>query len=79
MRADEHGEEVVDARAAAPQPVEPLDVEGDRHEHRDERQHVDVLLERRVALGDRDQAALEAEQVGEQRTPTMPSSASLMT
>ena len=43
--ADEDGEEVVDARAAATQPVEPLHVEGERHEHADERQHVDVLLD----------------------------------
>ena len=42
--ADEDGEEVVDARAAAPQPVQALDVEGERHQDADERQHVDVLL-----------------------------------
>ena len=53
--ADEHGEEIVDARAAAPQPVESLQLEAERHQHRDERQHVDVLLQRRHALGDRDQ------------------------
>ena len=45
--ADEDGEEVVDARAAAPQPVEALHVERERHQHADERQHVDVLAERR--------------------------------
>ena len=32
--ADEHREEVVHARAAAPQPVEALHVERDRHEQR---------------------------------------------
>ena len=45
--ADEHGEEIVDARAAAAQPIEPLQVEAERHEHGDERQEVDVLPERR--------------------------------
>ena len=38
--ADEHVEEVVDARAAAPQAIEALQVEGERHDHRDERQDV---------------------------------------
>ena len=37
---DENVEEVVDARAAAPQPVEALQVEPDRDDHRDERQDV---------------------------------------
>ena len=32
--ADEDGEEVVDARPAAAQPVEALHVEGERHEQR---------------------------------------------
>ena len=36
--ADEDREEVVDARSAAAQPVEALELEGERHEHRDERQ-----------------------------------------
>ena len=31
--ADEDGEEVVDARAAAAQPVEALQLERERHEH----------------------------------------------
>ena len=31
--ADEDGEEVVDARAAAAQPVEALQVEAERHQH----------------------------------------------
>ena len=48
--ADEHGEEVVDARSAAAQPIEALQVEAERHERGDERQHVDVLLQRRQAL-----------------------------
>ncbi len=38
--ADEHGEEVVDARAAAAQAVDALELEGERRQHRDERQHV---------------------------------------
>ena len=35
--ADEDVEEIVDARAAAPQPVEALQLEAERHQHRDER------------------------------------------
>ena len=64
--ADEHGEEVVYARAAAAQPVEALDLERDRHQHADERQHVDVLPERRLPLRDGNQFGdqrLEAEEV----------------
>ncbi len=66
--ADEHREEVVDPRAAAPQAVEALDLERNRHQHADERQHVDVLAERRLPLGDGDdvrERGLEAQQVGE--------------
>ena len=63
--ADEDGEEVVDARAAAPQAVEALQVEAERHQHGDERQHVDVLPQRRNALGDRNQAGVEPERVGD--------------
>ena len=48
--ADEDGEEVVDARAAAAQAVEALELEAERHQHGDERQHVDVLPQRRHAL-----------------------------
>ncbi len=36
--ADQHGEEIVDARPSAPQAVEPLHVEGERHEQRQEGQ-----------------------------------------
>src|SRR5690606_9823977 len=61
--ADEDVEEVVDARPAAPQPVQTLDVERQRHQHADERQDVDVLAERRIALRHRDQAGLEAQDV----------------
>ena len=64
--ADEDVEEVVDARAAAAQPVEALEVEPQRHDQRDERQHVDVLLDRRMAARDRDQPGLETQQVGEE-------------
>ncbi len=49
--ADQHGEEVVDARPAAPQPVEPLQLERQRHEQRDERQDLQVRGERRLARG----------------------------
>ena len=42
--ADEDREEVVDARPAAAQPIEALHVKRERHEHGDERQHVEVLL-----------------------------------
>jgi hypothetical protein len=63
--ADEDGEEVVDARAPAPQTVEALDVEREGHQHADERQHVDVLAERREALRDGDEAALEPQHVRE--------------
>ena len=63
--ADEDGEEVVDARAAAPQPVQALQMEAERDEHGDERQQVDVLPQRGHALRDRNQAGVEAERVGE--------------
>ncbi len=53
--ADEDGKEIVDARAAAAQPVEPLQLKAQRHEQGDERQDVDVLPQRRKALGDRDE------------------------
>ncbi len=62
--ADEHGEEVVHARTAAPKPVEALEVVGEDDEAGHERQHLDVALERRVALRD-GQAALEAQHVGQ--------------
>ena len=70
--ADEDREEVVDARAPAPQPVEALDVKGERHEHADERQDVEVLPERRLSLRDRDdvgEPGFEPQQVGDRRTP----------
>ena len=63
--ADEDGKEVVHARAAAPQAIEPLHVERKRHQHADKRQDVDVLAERRIALGDRDEAAFKAQHVGQ--------------
>ena len=63
--ADEDGEEVVDPRSAAPQPIEALDMERERHEHADERQHVHVLAERREALSDGNEAALEPDDVRE--------------
>ena len=64
--ADEDGEEVVDARAAAAQPVDALDLKRERHQRADERQDVEVLREGRIALGDRDEAGLEPDDVGQQ-------------
>src|SRR4051812_991653 len=66
--ADEDREEIVDARAAAAQAIQPLQLEPDRNEDRNERQHVDVLPQRRHAFGDRDhlaEAGMEAERVGD--------------
>ncbi len=66
--AHEHGKEVVDARAAPPQAVQSLDVERERHEHAEQRQHVEVLAERRLAFGDGDEVGnpgLESQQVGD--------------
>ena len=62
MKSDE---EVVDARSAAPQPVDALELIGERHQHGDEGHHRDVLLERRIAACDRNQAEREADDVGE--------------
>ena len=47
--ADEDGEEIVDARSAAPQPIEALQLKAERYERRDERKVLDVLLQRRNA------------------------------
>jgi len=58
---------VVDPRTAAAEAIESLQLEPERHEHRDERQHVDVLPQRRHAFRDRDQrakAGVEAQRVG---------------
>jgi hypothetical protein len=63
--AHEHREEIVHARAAAPQPVEPLEKKPERHDGGDERQHVDVLLERRYTLGDWNQPAVKPEEVSQ--------------
>ena len=63
--ADEHREKVVDARAPAPQSIEPLHVKREGHQHADERQHVDVLAERRKSLCDGNQPAFEADDVGQ--------------
>ena len=38
MRADEHVEKIVDARPAAAQAVETLELKPERHERRDERE-----------------------------------------
>ena len=66
--AHENREEVVHAGAAAPQPVESLNVERERHEDAEQRQYVEVLAKRRLALRDRDEVGepgLEAKQVGD--------------
>ena len=67
-RPDEDPEEVVDARAPAPQPVEALDLEGDRHEQPDERRDAQVLAEGGHPFVHRQQAVedFEAEQVGDE-------------
>ena len=49
----------------APQPIQPLHVKRKGHQHADERQDVDVLAERRKALRDGNQAAFEADDVGQ--------------
>ena len=41
-------------------------MEPERHGHRHERQHVKVLREWRLTLGDGEQAEVEADRVGEQ-------------
>ncbi len=67
-RADEHREEVVHARAPAPEPVEALDMERERDEQRDDRQRDEILRERRLRLGDRDKptnGVAESDVVGE--------------
>ena len=67
--ADEHGEKVVDARAASPKPVQSLNLERERHEQRDDRQAEQVLRERRLGLRDRhelDEPAVEADEVRQQ-------------
>ncbi len=64
--ADQDVEEIVDARAPAPQPIEALEVEADRHHQRDERQHPEVLLDRRLAARDLEQPGFKAQQVGQE-------------
>ena len=66
---DEDPEEVVHARAPAPQAVEALDLEGDRHEQPDERRDAQVLPEGGHPLVHRQQAVedFEAEQVGDEK------------
>ena len=70
--ADQHGEEVVHARAAAAQPVDALQLEGERRQHGDERQHVQVLLERRVAACRPESARSRSGCRRRARTPTSP-------
>ena len=68
MLPDEHREEVVDARAPPSEAVQSLDVKRERHEHAEQRQHVDVLPEGRLSFRDRDEVGeprLEPQQVGD--------------
>src|SRR6188474_3706118 len=67
--ADEHCEEVVDARAASTEPIEALQLKSRGNEQRNHWQAVEVLPERRLCLRDRDdldEPALEANVVGKQ-------------
>ena len=63
--ADEDGEEVVDAGAAATEAVKPLQMEPERNECRDERQHVHVLRPGGRALGHGNQAAVKTDRIGD--------------
>src|SRR5262249_21621296 len=67
--ADEDAEEIVHARAPAAQAIESLDMEGDRHEHADERRDAEILGEGRKALVDRQQRRerLEAEEIRDEK------------
>ena len=67
QRADERREEVVDAGPAAPEPIpaEQLVAEDDEQAH-GRRQH-QVLVERRMPLGRRNDAELETDEVGEEK------------
>ena len=66
--ADEDEEEIVDARSAAPQAVDALEVIRQRHQHGDERHHRDILRERRIAAGDRDEPARKTDRDTRGRT-----------
>ena len=66
--ADKDGEEIVDARAPAAEPVKALHLEGERHENPEQRQDIEVLPERWLPLGDRDEISdprLEPEEIGD--------------
>src|SRR5688572_19089978 len=67
--ADQHGEEIVDARAPPAQPIDALELEGHRRHHRDERHDVEVLLERGIPARHRDQSALEPDDIGQHERP----------
>src|SRR5262245_44665940 len=67
--ADEDGEEIVHARSAATEPVYALKLKGDRRQHRDEWRHVEILLDGRIPLGHRNQAALEADTECQHESP----------
>ena len=64
---DEDGEEIVDARMAAAQAIQSLQLKADRNEHRDERQQIDVLLERRRALRRGNEARVEPEEIRDEK------------
>lgn len=58
----QHGERFVDAAAPAAHLVETVEVEDDREEQQDARQHLEVAVELRNRLGERDDLELEAKQ-----------------
>ena len=68
QRADEDGEEIIDAGAPSPQPIQSLHVKRERHEDRDDRQRHQVLREGRLRFRDRHELgkrAAEPDEVGE--------------
>src|SRR5262249_29386561 len=62
-------EEIVHTRSAAAKTIGPLEMKGGWRQDDDEGQHVEVLLDRRLTLVDRNQAALESETVGQHKRP----------
>ena len=66
--ADKDGEEIVDARAPAAEPVKALHLEGERHENPEQRQEIEVLSERWLPFCDRDEVGdpgLEPKEIGD--------------
>ena len=67
--ADQDREEVVDPRSPTPQPIDALKLKPHRRQDGDERKHVQVLIEWRIAFRDRDQSAFEPDGVREHERP----------